>query len=285
MTDITRIATKYGSGRTSVTAREGKFPLVTHELVFNVATDDAAIGTYSIAADPRTIKLGNVYQDGIDLDPSAICVGFDVQRDPVAEKLTRIKARFSNEQPDYEENPLLRAAVWKPYFETIDWYLPKDQQGNWYRNTAGDWLETPPPTKVTVMGFKITRNEASYNVFALASWLESTNLDVWHDCPAGYVRLRAIEPGDPQTAFGVPFNPITYDMQVHPFGWHPWYTPSMGRRYKDSDGKYRLPSAEGVFQNQPILLDENGNKLADGADPYMMAFYPLKERPFLPLNL
>ena len=75
-----------------------------------------------------------------------------------------------------------------------------------------------------------------------------------NDCPAGYVRLRAIEPGDPQTAFGVPFNPITYDMQVHPFGWHPWYTPSMGRRYKDGDGKYRLPSAEGVFQNQPILL-------------------------------
>jgi hypothetical protein len=285
MTDITRVATQYGSGRTSITARHRQVPRVTHELVFNVATDDAAIGTATIADDYRTIKLGDTYVDGLDIDPNSICVGIDVQRDPVAEKVSRVKARFSNEEPELETNPLVKPAVWRPYFETIDWYFPKDQRGQWYRNTADDWLETPPPTKMTVMGFKITRNEASFNVFALASWMESTNTDIWYSCPPGYVRLKSIEPGDPAKAFGVTYYPITYNVQIHPFGWHPWYTPSMGRRYKDSSGKYKLPSADGVFQDQPILLDANGDKLASGQAPYLQAFYPLKERAFFALNL
>lgn len=285
MTDIQRVATRYGSGRTLITARQRQIPLVTHELVYNVAVDDPAIGTLSVAADGRVVQLGDAYADGLDYDPTSVCVDVDVSRDPVSEKNIRVKARFTNEQPELEPNPLLRPPVWKPYFETIDWFFPKDQRGQWYRNTAGDWLETPPPTKLTVMGFRITRNEASYNVFALASWMESTNTDVWHGCPAGYVRLKSIEPGDRQTAAGIDYSPITYNMQIHPFGWQPWYTPSMGRRYKDSTGKLRLPAEDGVFQDQPILLDDQGDKLASGDPPYLMAFYPLKERAFLPLGL
>ncbi len=285
MTDIQRVATRYGSGRTRVTARENDVPLVTHELTLNVSTDDATIGTASVAADGRVIQLGDVYTDGTDYDPTSVCVGIDVSRDPVCEKNMRVKASFSNEEPELEVNPLAQAPVWRPYFETIDWYFPADQRGQYYRNTVGDWLETPPPTKLTVMGFRITRNETSFNVFALASWMESVNTDLWYSCPAGYVRLKTIEPGDAQTAYGVTYYPITYNVQIHPFGWHPWYTPAMGRRYRDGDGKLRLPSADGVFQNQPVLLDADGNKLADGADPYLQAFYPLKERPFSTLNL
>jgi hypothetical protein len=115
--------------------------------------------------------------------------------------------------------------------------------------------------------------------------MESVNTDLWHTCPAGYVRLKSIEPGDQQRAAGVNYTPITYNVQIHPFGWHPWYTPSMGRRYKDSSGKLRLPAEDGVFTDQPVLLDAAGDKLATGATPYLMAFYPLKERAFLPLNL
>ncbi len=285
MTDIQRVATRYGSGRTSISARDRQVPLVTHELVYNVETDDAAIGTASVAVDGRVVKLGNYYADGLDYDPSSICVGIDVSRDPVSEKNLRVKAKFSNEEPELEVNPLLRPAVWRPYYETIDWYFPKDQRGQWYRNTAGDWLETPPPTKLTVMGFRITRNEASYNVFALASWMESVNTDTWYSCPPGYVRLKTIEPGDQQRAAGINYSPITYNVQIHPFAWHPWYTPAMGRRYKDSSGELRLPAEDGVFQDQPILLDASGDKLATGATPYLQAFYPLKERAFLPLNL
>ena len=77
MTDIQRVATRYGSGRTSVTARHRQIPLVTHELVYNVAVDDPAIGTLSVAADGRVVQLGDVYADGLDYDPTSVCVDVD----------------------------------------------------------------------------------------------------------------------------------------------------------------------------------------------------------------
>lgn len=267
-------------GTSSGSADENRVNAYTLEITAWV--DNPADEPEAVLVSPLVPKVGSRRA----ADPAAMCTKVSAERDPDVDTLYRVTCDYESRPGQWTENPLNQPARYKWSRRREEFFFPRDRRGNYYRNTAGDPYENPPPTPLNLLVCTISSNVATYNPLILAEYGDAVNLDPFLGFSPGYAKIEDIQPSDLQM---VEDKYAYYTLEIvvvfRPPGlpWHPHYEIAKGRRYKTSTGELVLPDADGVFHDGEVYLTETGERLDFGNTPYLQEFYPNPEKNFATL--
>ena len=270
-------------------ARESSRDRVAYRRRLLVWVDDEDDGPALIAAHASMPKAGQIYATGNDYDAGAFCSGLEIERDAVNELLFHATVDYDNNEPDFDGSipPLLRPAkyVWGNRRE--EFVFPTDTRGNPWVTPAGVPIENPPPTPVSLLVLKITKNVAAYNPVTMNGYADAVNLDTWLGFAAGYAKIDDITPSELQheTINGnhYPYYTIETTVAFRRIPWHPHRQVAKGRSYKNDDGDLVPADASGVFTDDEVFLDADGKK-TDAGGLYLIERYPFPEQTFAALS-
>ncbi len=258
----------------------------THELEWTVLTDDPLDNTDTVQLFDEVqakARLGKTYTRGNDADLGSWCNSVEVEADPHNDLLYIVRAGYSNKRPDVTASPMNRPAVWSPYLREIEMILPYDWRGQPYTNPAGDPFDDPPPTIVSVTGFRIAKNFTSYNPWGMAVWNKVVNTDVWFGAAPGFAQVAGIVPSELKTEGAYSFYTLVTSVELNPWGWLPVPILNKGSKYLkvagDLTSKTLFATDDGVHDDHEGFLAANGTKLADGAPETYTLRYPFPEGP------
>ncbi|KKM00314.1 hypothetical protein LCGC14_1805680 [marine sediment metagenome] len=255
-----------------------------HDLEWTIATDDPLDNTDAVeqfSEVQAVIRLGKTYARGSEFDVASWCNSIEVEADEHNDLLYILRAGYSNKQPDTTASPFNRPAVWEPYTREIEIFLPYDMEGNPYANVLGDPYDDPPPTIVTITGFRITKNVASYNPWSLAVWNKMVNTDDWFGAAPGYAQCAGVVPGTLKKEGPYNFYELTTSVELNPWGWLPVPILNKGPRYRTAPGVdvFVLTNHEGDASDRDTKLALDGTKLPDGAAETYTYHYPVSRGP------
>lgn len=158
--------------------------------------------------------------------------------------------------------PEYRDPIPKVSFREVPYYKWYDLDGELYLNRAGDPLEDPPARLKSngLLRWRVHRGTWS---FALGMLLNGkVNEFAWNGFVANSLKVT-IENAESVTEKGRTFWVIDYLIEYDEDLWIPTKVLNAGRRYKDDDGKFVMPTDEkkGFSTNGLVLLGFLGNKV------------------------
>ncbi len=195
------------------------------------------------------------------------------------------------EKPDANENlaeenddPFQRPPVVEITHESRVEYPEVDLDGKELKNTAGQWFE-PLGVERRIPTLRIIRNEAAVSVPFLLDYNDVTNTDSFANVDPGLAKLhlgRISYVFEPEVIFAS----VEYQIRFNREGWK-LKVLNRGRAEKLANGdlKVIVDDVTGQPLADPVLLDEDGLRLADGADPHVLEFRFYEERAFGALQL
>lgn len=200
------------------------------------------------------------------------------------------------EEPDQdEENPLDRPQIESASGAIFTETQFEDLEGNAYVNSAGaavggrrrgDPLDPPPLVEVTHTILTIQRNEATFDLGLAHYYRNKVNSDAFYGAGPKYAKVASIGAHGPQYENGVTFYVVTYEIHFNPNKWIPTKILDAGPRYIDDNAALvHVTDDNGTQSTIPVLLDGNGQKLADGAAPHYVEFRQYQLAPFSGMNL
>lgn len=186
--------------------------------------------------------------------------------------------------PTEKEDPDLRDRTTKisGSGETVDLDGFTDWNGAWNTNSLGHWFEERLPMIGNVRVWTFQRTEYLNPEINAYNFENAINSDpVWGFEPGSLLmksvtssRTLILEEGRYKwdVTYQVAYNPKT------------WFLEKANNGFYDADG-YRFYNADGSPTEQPQLLDDDGYKLDEGAEPVMLRFQCYKAAPFGALRL
>ncbi len=165
----------------------------------------------------------------------------------------------------------------------------QDTDGNAVLNSAGDYFDPPIELDDSRLVLRITRNEESYDPDLTNQYKDATNSDEFWDFPPDQVKLMD-RSAELQSSGDCPINDgeywaVSYDFEIRPEGWTKQIL-DQGCKVLDDSGKLvNATDNDGQPVNSPILLDGNGKKLPEGADPVFLKKKGYKQLPFAVFGL
>jgi len=163
--------------------------------------------------------------------------------------------------------PEYRDPIPKVSFREVPYYKPYDLLLNAFKNTAGDLLEDPPPMfrNNGLLRWRVHRATWSFALGMLVNG--KVNQYDWNGLLAKTLKVN-IENAEAVTEKGRTFWVVDYLIEYNEDLWIPTKVLNAGRRYKDADGKFVLPTDEkkGFSTNNLVLLDAAGMKTTTPLD-------------------
>jgi len=161
-------------------------------------------------------------------------------------------------------------------------------------NSAGEKFDPPPEEEAEILVISIQRYElANVSVALFYGYNGATNSDefVFGDLtiPPDFAKLRA-RIGDteeyvsPVTGISTFYRSVDYAIRLHPFGWK-ISALDIGTFYFENGKKKSFVTDDNLREPLLGLLDGQGGKLEDDADPVFLKFGNKKRRPFSGLAL
>ena len=261
-----------------------------HELEWNVLVDDPNDMADTVQLFPQVVKIGATYSRGNAFDLGSRCYDVEVQADGSNDLRFIVRAKYDNRRIEEAEDPLQRAAVWSSYTRQIELILPFDAQGLPYVNAANDPFDEPIPTLVTILGFSIRKNFATYDPWTLAAWNNAVNTDTWAGgVQPGFAQIATVTPSEPKSEGEVSFFELVTKVEINPYGWQPVQIMNKGPQYltvaNDFATKKKPADSEGVATNDTVFLAADGTLLADGAAKTVIERNPFPGRAFAGLPI
>lgn len=266
--------------------------LETHtQRTFLVRTSDPADNEYTITA----AGLLPTYLAQHPSNAFLLCRKLSIRPEGKGATLWKAVADYSTEKVSEQEqeqrqtpDPLDRAARirWRSTAASV--VCAEDIDGAPILNSAGDAFD-PPPEKLSSYWVA----EVTKNLSAVPSWLLAYR-DAVNDADftidglpvqAGQARIASIEIGEWQKENGVSYRAVSlsiefqasWELKLLDAGLHEFVRGKKVRAINAGDGS---PTAG------PVLLDGDGARLADAADPVFLSFtvYPQGDFSVLPLT-
>jgi hypothetical protein len=173
------------------------------------------------------------------------------------------------------------ARVWEVYWDAAKYRLSKPEDNSDpplpYINMAGDPLLDPPEYEETRPVLKLVHFEPKYNEAVANSFRDTTNADMFLGCPPNSVKCRDIR-GELHwdTDWGIVWQ-VSYEFEFRVDAKGDGFAQKLinaGYRYKKNGTGNPINATDdnGSEAKDIILLQRNGDKLAAGADPYLLTF-------------
>jgi hypothetical protein len=184
-----------------------------YERPYLVVTTSALHGPWDVIQAPGLPALYTPYPD----DPLALRVGLSPRGSGdesglVWEVIAKYSTKYDspqNNQSDPLERPI-RFSGGLAYFKVP---AVKDNEGNPILNLAGDPYDPPAEADDARLTLVAVRNERTIPWETMRQYKNAVNSDQFNGCPPRTVKVRRIEPGEPQTENGRQFYSVRYEFE------------------------------------------------------------------------
>lgn len=276
-------------GRESTRGTEGKR---TYSRSFHVLTDDKDDGPRTVRTAAGIPNMYAPYSVGNDTDLGALVISKNVSPVEGQTKLWRVEVEYSSELPEQteeeedDENPLNQPARWQWGFRTVQRVVREDLNGDLIANKAGQVFDPPLQVEEYRPVLTVTRNEASFNIALASDYVGAINSDNFLGVAPKYARLTNLGASSAKADSGGTYVEVNYEIEFARDPWNPVKLPNIGFMELDDDGNLvNARDNDEEFANEPVKLDADGKRLADGAKAIPVEFDIYPERPFAVLNL
>lgn len=246
-------------------------------MVYEVRTNNWLDGQLTVLFATGLPELYSSYAFGSEADTVALCI------EKTAEEIEKtangngthggmwhVTCEFATNQIPKNENPLLDPLIWSLGFDQYQKVIERDQDGKPIVNTVGDLFTDPPYTQEDVRPvLRVVRNESYIDPSFIEDMTNAVNTSSWLGGDSGTVKIKSIEPGEPQMRNGTKFWAVKYEFEWKAEGWQPEIL-NRGFRYKD--GSKVVTSAN----KEAVNLLEDGS-LASSDESYYVPYQTYKE--------
>lgn len=186
-------------------------------------------------------------------------------------------------------NPLLQRPERSWRFALSNEPIDRDIVGNPLASSSGEAFDPQMTEDFYDLVLRYVRNEESYDKLLAAQYINAVNSDSFLGFNPGQVRCNIFDGEEARVSQNL-FCRVTYEFQFRWDGWKRKIT-DQGFRIKtgtDANGK---PKYENILDDkgnpvsQPVLLDGQGQRLAEDADLVVLEFETKRKLPFSVLNI
>lgn len=257
----------------------------TYTRTWQVITDDPNTGPITVTA-AVPVAIGDRYtnDNGTEQDYGSFCIS--IRTTVVAEDGLQwnVVAEYGAFDPtQWPENPLLKPPdiewTFKPFEKTVD----EDIDGNAVVNTAGDAFDPPLTCEDPRPVLMISRNEATFDPSLAYTYKNAVNTDVFFGAEPSKCKVSQISGRRQWDQYlssidqnGGFYWTVTYEFEFTPDTWQKKVLNQGLRKLNESTGQQEQITIGGAPITSPVLLDESGQPLEPGAEPYILEFrvYP-----------
>jgi hypothetical protein len=195
------------------------------------------------------------------------------------------KVKPETEGGDNDPNPLARPAKWTVDVEGQEYPLEFDARDEDKKvvNTAGDKFADPIVELDYVTALVITKNTASFSQGDVQAYANKCNSDSVGGWPPNTLLIKKLS-GEELYENGVAYWARRYEILANPKGWTR-RPRNQGTREKIDGKLVRITGADGYPITTPVDLDNDGKRLAEGADPIYLEFESKGTTSFFSLGL
>lgn len=274
----------------------------TYEAVWHVQTDDPMDGPVTVlteaqalASSERVPALWSTYAFHDEQDIASFLRSFRVEprEDPHNSKtLWRVIAHYEPLEPQEQEgdgdtDPLQRPVRYRLEHTSYTRVVEQDNEGNAIVNACEQEFDEPIEDEQSRIILVAEKNFASLQeiINLNLTYAGKVNNDSYRGAGERMWYCHTIGCSDLQTEGNVSFYTATFRLELN---FETWDRKVLNRGFKHYDDSNKLVQATdtaGIPCNEPILLDEDGTRLADGATGNFITFKVKKEVAFSGLGV
>jgi len=246
---------------------------------------------------PNTEKMLAVdaSKDGVTIPPLWEAHPYNAWWYVVRKTARRVKPHYYEVLVNYEyiENPLDQPPDISFDFivnqEPVDFYYDDNGEEQPLTNSSGETFDPPINKEYYDLVIRIVRNQDYYNALVAAQYIGNINSDaIWGLAP-GTVKCNVFS-GQPKRAAQLYYYQVSYEFQVR---FDVWRRRILDQGFRevtgvDEDGvtTYATILDDNLKPlSQPVLLDGDGEQLAESADPVFLERNLCRQLPFAYLQL
>lgn len=282
--------------------------------VFRVTTSSTLDGPLAATAAPGIPRRGDLYAEGTGaVDLGVRCLSVTARPDQDDPRAWLVVAEYTSSTPDgaprdrvtdpagRAEDPVLRptevewgwvkhrrtptkARYGAAYSGEVTSEVEPEAEETAFLNSAGDRLTDVPEVDDSRPTLRVTRNQAAFDPSVLETYKDAINKDSFAGFGPRKCKVTGIE-AKSSYENGLSFWRVTYTFEFNPRGWRLELLDHGFRAKPSSVSTDRNAQVNNVGGKLEVLLDGTGVKLADGADPVYLFYYPYREVPFAPLGI
>jgi len=294
---------------------EDKDGVLEYERKFQLRVDNVKDGPDAARLAPGVPRRGALYITDTERNLNARCVSVVAQASPEGFYLREVVCRYSTGFGDpelHDENPIERPAklTWGSVKEAR---VPQvDIYGDAYINSAEQPFEPPYEIQDSLLTLHVEVNLSSFDELKIVEFENAVNETHFLGWEPGAVKCESItekEEWDQRddgigsysavtVTFVMKYGPAVQLKRYERVGdvanqlvegrvflkWQPEYLLDRGTRELVAGAQVEIAPG-GVPLSEPTMLDGTGRKLAAGATPVYLAFYPRRYKRFEELDL
>ena len=255
---VESVTAKYASRRASATLGPVAEYQVTY-IVICTSTDDDESTIYNATASGIPAQY-----DTYAGDDDAHCTGLDLEHventaggKAIWHATATYKTRDDRSTPGTNISyPLSRPATYTWTHQKYDKVRAYDIEGNAFKNSAGDPLESPPVFEITYPILIVEKNESSFDYGKAYYYSNKINSNTFYTAPPGYCKCEGISGQGPYYESSQTFWRVSYEFHFNPYGWDPVEILDAGPKARPEVGEVSeyVKDANGVVSTEPVLL-------------------------------
>lgn len=183
------------------------------------------------------------------------------------------------------DEPLLQNEIWEWGSVASEEPVDRDFEGKPLVNSSDESYDPPQTMCVYDATLRITRNQEQFDTVQAAQYRGAVNSDTAFNFPIGQIKIQSISARLIRIV-GIAFWEVSYEFHMRTDGW-------IRKRLDEGFRTKEIVEMEAVYTvcreganntgdplSQPVLLDGNGQKLAEGADPHFLEWEDFEKLPF-----